>query len=728
MIYTRSLRSWLPACMCVAVLTKSVTVAAAVVPPDVDMDGVADVLDNCVQAGNMNQRDTDSDGFGNLCDADLNNDGFVNALDLGLFKAVFQGQSPDADLNGDGPINALDLGLFKPLFAHPPGPSNVRPSAALALKPPAVSHADVFTTDHVLPDGNNGAAFYTMDRQAVGADVVAMTIGQRPVNMNDMGIEPDIMPADGTYSGFVKLDTVDLQQNEQAYVQRLGASSNPTVTLYSGHDVSEQRSFSVGSGLSLAAAAAMPAVALDSGIILTPIFLRLGNLVPLASTFPKERSLTITDLSVVADRTRTFDPCDVDNRGDFGDVNGVWSFKTLMTNMANTPLTGITAQQFIHNWLMNWRATQTVAPSPFTIAQRPSLKDFFPPSPGFLMGWDGANAATLDIDNLPFRLLAIVNRMDLAGVALYGQPANVRKSETRFVFGLVDRRSPSCHLGGSTASTLRMTVIFELSDPVSNCVNLQARALEWIALSTQPFPSPQYNAALETLTNLVTTPNAQPRKANGSALDQLRTNEFALGSPWQLREFVLNPPFSSLVSATIKQTPDPATYRTGSTLTGQFMETNADAILCETHQVPESFMGMHFLGTHADYFRTAFWDAPATIVGAFPSCWHSNASSPMAPTKQQEVRHKLALNTCDDCHSGETDTNFTHIDPLRSPATLSGFLTGITVPDPSNGALHVMRTFNDLQRRAQSLEDQALGCLKQPISFAIQQAVSTSTH
>jgi hypothetical protein len=464
-----------------------------------------------------------------------------------------------------------------------------------------------------------------------------------------------------------------------------------------------------------AAPAAAAPIPLASGVTLTPFPLRLVNLIPLSATAKSAQSLTITDRSVVTDTTRTFDPCDVDGDGSFGNVNGVWSFKTLMTNMANTPLTGITAQQFVHNWLLNWMSTPTV--NSFTIAARTVIQGFFP-------GWDGVNAATLNMDKLPFRLLAIVNRMDLAGGSLYGQPPNPKKSETRLVFGLVDQTSASCKLVGSTGAARRMTVIFEYGDPTQTCTDVQTRAQAWIALSGLAFPSAAYNTALQALTDAVTVVNAAPAKPNGSALDQLRTNEIALLSPWQLREFGLTLPFSNLSEATIKQTPDPGLFRSGSVVTKQFWETNADDILCESHVVPDFFLGNPFLGSHADYGFGTFWDAPTVISGAFPTCWTDNISSG-TPTKKGEVRHKFSLNTCDDCHSGETNTVFTHVDPLSSPATLSGFLTGITVNDP--GGEPVQRTFNDLVRRAQSLEDQALGCGKIPISFFSQRVALLKT-
>jgi len=100
---------------------------------DTDADGIVDSCDNCILDSNPDQRDTNSDGFGNQCDADLNNDGNVNFGDLGALKSVFfkastdPGYDPDADLNGDGFINFSDLGIMKLGFFAPPGPSGLTP-------------------------------------------------------------------------------------------------------------------------------------------------------------------------------------------------------------------------------------------------------------------------------------------------------------------------------------------------------------------------------------------------------------------------------------------------------------------------------------------------------------------------------------------------------------------------------------------------------------------------
>ncbi len=90
---------------------------------DADNDGVVDYEDNCLNIENINQRDTDNDGFGNRCDADLNNDGATNFADFASFRQHFFTASPDADLNGDGVVNFADFAIFRSLFNQQPGPA-----------------------------------------------------------------------------------------------------------------------------------------------------------------------------------------------------------------------------------------------------------------------------------------------------------------------------------------------------------------------------------------------------------------------------------------------------------------------------------------------------------------------------------------------------------------------------------------------------------------------------
>lgn len=115
-------------CRALAFLIITTTLPALAV--DTDSDGVDNNIDNCLLIVNSNQRDTDSDGFGNWCDSDFNQDGITNFLDLQLLGSVFAETEPfstplaeHADMNGDGAVNFLDLALYRDYFLQPPGPA-----------------------------------------------------------------------------------------------------------------------------------------------------------------------------------------------------------------------------------------------------------------------------------------------------------------------------------------------------------------------------------------------------------------------------------------------------------------------------------------------------------------------------------------------------------------------------------------------------------------------------
>ena len=118
-----------PATVTVTGVEGSVTEAVVVYSGllDSDGDGVLDSSDNCQLVPNVDQRDTNGDGFGNICDTDLNNDNITNGLDVGALKLQFLTPGPDADFNGDAIVNGLDVGILKLYFLMPPGPSGLVP-------------------------------------------------------------------------------------------------------------------------------------------------------------------------------------------------------------------------------------------------------------------------------------------------------------------------------------------------------------------------------------------------------------------------------------------------------------------------------------------------------------------------------------------------------------------------------------------------------------------------
>src|SRR5262249_19141699 len=76
----------------------------------------------------------------------------------------------------------------------------------------------------------------------------------------------------------------------------------------------------------------------------------------------------------------------------------------------------------------------------------------------------------------------------------------------------------------------------------------------------------------------------------------------------------------------------------------------------------------------------------------------------LASGVDDNARHHFAVSTCNGCHSfAETGTSFLQINTRLAgqEATLSGFLTGITVNDPKTKQ---PRTFAELDRRNADLK------------------------
>ncbi len=89
---------------------------------DADLDGVHDVLDNCILAANASQCDTDGDGYGNRCDGDFDNNGTINSFDLTEMRDNF-GSAGETDLDCNGTTNSFDLNIIRSMYGGTPGPA-----------------------------------------------------------------------------------------------------------------------------------------------------------------------------------------------------------------------------------------------------------------------------------------------------------------------------------------------------------------------------------------------------------------------------------------------------------------------------------------------------------------------------------------------------------------------------------------------------------------------------
>jgi hypothetical protein len=402
----------------------------------------------------------------------------------------------------------------------------------------------------------------------------------------------------------------------------------------------------------------------------------IGLIIP-PSVFPAQinpdKSLVITDLNVVRDPTRTFDPCN-----NFGNPDGVWTFKHLVTQMANTPMTGVTPEAFVKQWL--------------SLSAFPQEANNFisPPRPALIAQLRNAwlaqsGGTTLDLNKAPFRLLAIVARPDLGAPPGTGGYTSGSAGELRFVFGVLRPNQPC-------GAIQQSTVIFEYAVPIRGCAPTKSWIQKWFDLSNASLVlgSPAYNQQVELLTQQVVVAGANPAQLpNRNAISQIRTNDL-VGGPWTLFEYRLdsnaqsNPGFLDLV--TVKQTPDIGFRVAKVGALRQWMsipQVNAD-IQANRHTVPA------FLPSNGDPFLGA--QAPTSNNLAFT--WVTPQS--IAPPLNAGIVAKFSVATCNGCHTGDTATAFTHIKPrtFNVAAILSAFMR-----DPGNPGE------DDLERRQRFMAD-----------------------
>jgi len=405
-------------------------------------------------------------------------------------------------------------------------------------------------------------------------------------------------------------------------------------------------------------------------------------------------SLMVTDVRVVEDFTRANNPCSASPS-----ATGAWSFGKLMTDMANPTVTGVSAEDFVRHWLDTWLHLQTVNGDPvpartrlFALVIQPWVVRSGSPAGSFTINsW---MTKPLDLAKAPFKLTAIVNRLDLRGNSGYGF---ANPGEGRFIFEVLDPNTCT-PLGAPKA----FTVIFEYGLPIHTCKGLKVYAQKWADLKSFTLGPGPYNDKLQELTDVFAKANAAPAKPNGSAINQIRTNEIVLssGTPqpvWELREFNVDPVSHLLFETTVKQEPAkkynaravPPGAPSDVTLMADWVNLNHDDIVNDRHTVPLSLpTGQPFLGGKSHTEFLGFWDAAPseiTLDGA---------------------RQHFSLNTCSGCHGGETNTQFLHVGraSFGFEAPLSGFLTGVTVTDPAGRPASPGRSFNDLERRQQSMQ------------------------
>jgi len=396
--------------------------------------------------------------------------------------------------------------------------------------------------------------------------------------------------------------------------------------------------------------------------------------------------LMITDLRVVEDPVRT---------NPSTGRRATWTFKYLMENMAgeNDPA------EFTLQWLKHWEEDQVVneqiSPARALIREK------------IIEPWlEASGGERLNLRLAPFKLLAIVNRMDLR---IHNKDSVTTGGEGRFVFGVLNQDgTPLPPIAGPAPGGF--TVIFEYELIAYNMRDLEKWAHTWHGLGRHRIGSRGYNRALERITRGFTDAGKAPGKVNGNSINQIRSNEFAIGPNWELREFVLDADTGLLTQNTVALTPD-TILANGTQGLKDLINENEASILDGTFTLPAELFGS---GSVAGPFLPSdfpdFEDHTFTIIPFFDPFvdipWSAEGIS------NNEARHKFALNTCNGCHRSETDTDFLqvgfpleHMLPasLGNEAQLAAFLTGGEAIDPV--VPETVRTFNDLERRSADLKE-----------------------
>ncbi|MEE3326016.1 MAG: hypothetical protein VX252_01620 [Myxococcota bacterium] len=640
-------------------------------------------------------------------EVDLNGDALEVVLGESTHQAILgagQSLSPDNELVVSAVRKEDSLRATRSVaFEWAPLPADIEFKDDFVDAPPPVISAEVELLD---PDSKRQNALLHV-RFRTGFDApsrIPYRVDEQTVYiLRDDGAGADLHSGDGLYSARVDFDYNRYALRRAQSLVGLGQRAVGSEKFsFNGRELVAREPVDFQSDLS---------VVLDAGKGgAIPLFPREAQGSPLDS----EQALVIRHPSVVADPNLTFDPCDIDGDGNLGNPDGAWTFKTLMTAMANESRTGISPEEFVREWVATWEVdglvNQDVVPSRSTES--------------ILDGWQEEPDGPLDLDRSPFRLLAIVNRLDLRDAVGYGTPGTA--GELRFVFGLVDsggaddggmsehdetgpggggaagEREPGDDLfaaggldvPGGGCGMKRMSIILEYKVDAESCQDVLAYAEAWESLDQDPghIDFDQIDPAdladflvdLQAITDTVVLADSAPNRPNGNALGQLRTNERVLGVTWEMREFALQPmpgtdpsepqvgPEDSLFPHflrldTAKQTPDAEFASSGNEelqalMAGYINDVDSgttEAICNGDHVVPLSLQpddlslptSTPFLAGRADFFFNN------GLEGTFFSApgiqdWVDPDGGPGC--NAAKLRFNFSSATCTGCHGADT--------------------------------------------------------------------------
>ncbi|MEY4875616.1 MAG: hypothetical protein RL708_765 [Bacteroidota bacterium] len=551
-------------------------------------------------------------------------------------------------------------------------------------------------------------------------------IGNQNLILHDDGKYPDLVAGDLKYSTLMTEDIQTFKDQIHRLEDKIDADGG--VISFTGHD---------GHFTKAGELAHFDFVKFEDNEE-TQVAARLIDATQCIDEIKKEKSLFITDISVVEDPARTYN-----FKTGFGNKQGAWTFGHLLGNIINNPNN---VNSFIDNWVEMFLTTQTQSQTGDQAYMREGVEHFLMipwmqlcySDPNWIVA-PNVSPTKIDYDimlnlsgsdwhyyvsqvpqnilleNAPFKLTTIVNRMDLRGneAFSYGGFHMANAGETRFIFTLINTdfttyrnnsQSPQLDLpthvnavpGSSTIpfDWKGLNVIFEYSNPQPNLEMLQDFAAEWVDLSSSLVPpfgtnslpnAPNFNDYLQHITDQVIKPNAMPNKPNGSAINRIRTNEkifdklnsqigFLTGSQWedmkwQFRQFELNnngmfemAPVTNVPYFGVNDAEHSPNEATG-ILSNHFNQTRSQTFINWASQNTTRIESGNFLIPKNLTALTGDNYSELINYFVFDRAYYTTDYSPII-NNAKLVRHEISLNTCQGCHGGETKTLFTMVAPM----------------------------------------------------------------
>jgi hypothetical protein len=362
---------------------------------------------------------------------------------------------------------------------------------------------------------------------------------------------------------------------------------------------------------------------------------------------------------------------------------GPWTFGHLLGNMVSEEDDPV---EFYKHFASQWNHVQTV--NGWSSDRRKSTHEELVPN------------VELTLANIPFRLLAIGNRIDLF------HAKSMRKvndaGEGRFVFtmtqefDLPEEELSIWKVHQKTFDQGLFTLIFEYGQPAGDFATLAKWAKDWHSLQREKIGSgfdfnDQYFHRLNELTDRFSKRGSHPSKPNGNPINQVRTNDFIGFTVWQMREFNLA---SKAKAHEVKAHPDRKTIlmADGTIDIGLWTTTTKNNPMVQDNGVDESIAKplarwinqreSHILSADVGPRAPEWMEGPvANEPGGFSYTFDTEK------VRTNLARYKYSLSTCSGCHTGDTGAGFQMVvsSGKDQPAHFAPFMVG-----NGSGGMHIV--------------------------------------